>query len=174
MTDTTRPARSALDLWHEADGQRAEFRRLLRVHGYDAISDANRKRINWDLIQTLYTKPHPNQNHKHVRCCPNESLGVGEVLQEALAAQHLLDLAGIAPGMYDDCDIDARVFLAVLEINALRERLARIASWHSRQTGPGGTFDDFCNECGEEWPCETRRMADGTHEDLATTPEERS
>jgi hypothetical protein len=172
MTDTaTRPRRSALDLWRQANGQRGEYRRLLREHGYDTVSDANRKRINWDLIQSLYTKPHPNQNHVHD---PDGELpmGVGEVLQEALAAQHLLDLIGIAPGMYDDCDIDARTFLVVLEVNALRGRLDRITSWHSRESGPGGMVGDFCNECGVRWPCETRRMADGTHEDLTATVEE--
>ena len=51
------------------------------------------------------------------------------------------------------------------------DRLQRIASWHSRETADGGMVGDFCIECGLRWPCETRRMADGTHEDL-NRPEE--
>lgn len=46
------------------------------------------------------------------------------------------------------------------------DRLQRIAAWHSRETAEGGMVGDFCIECGHLWPCETRRMADGTHEDL--------
>ncbi len=128
-------------------------------------SAANRKRINWTLIQGLYAKAHPNQNHQRVQCCDNEPLGVGEVLQEALAAQHLLDLAGIPLGRHDDRDIDARVWLAVDLINDLRDRLSRIGTWHARETGPGGMVGDFCIECGTGWPCDTRRMADGTYQD---------
>lgn len=45
------------------------------------------------------------------------------------------------------------------------DRLARIASWHSRESADGGMVGDFCNECGAVWPCDTRRMADGTYED---------
>lgn len=130
-----------------------------------AESDANRARINWGLLQQLAVKPHPNQNH-----VPHDGLplGVGEVLQEALAAQHLLDIIGIPLGLYDDQHIDARTFLAVLEVQKLGERLARIASWHSRETGPGGMVDDYCTECRNTWPCDTRRMAEGTY----TDPEE--
>jgi hypothetical protein len=46
------------------------------------------------------------------------------------------------------------------------DRLQRIAAWHSRETAEGGLAGDYCNECGYRWPCETWRMADGTHEDL--------
>jgi hypothetical protein len=55
----------------------------------------------------------------------------------------------------------------MLEVFALRERLDRISSWHSLETGPSGTVGLYCIECGARHPCETRRMADGTHEDLA-------
>lgn len=58
---------------------------------------------------------------------------------------------------------DARTLLQQL-LNG-RERLDRIISWHSRETGPGGMVGDFCNECGHVWPCDTRRMAEGTYED---------
>lgn len=47
---------------------------------------------------------------------------------------------------------------------AAGDQLQRIASWHSRETGPGGTVGDFCVECGTVWPCDTRRLADGTYE----------
>lgn len=45
------------------------------------------------------------------------------------------------------------------------DRLQRIASWHSRESGPGGLVGDYCIECGTRWPCDTRRMADGVYED---------
>lgn len=45
------------------------------------------------------------------------------------------------------------------------DRLQRIAMWHSRESGPAGMVGDFCVECDTRWPCATRRMADGTHED---------
>lgn len=45
------------------------------------------------------------------------------------------------------------------------ERLSRISTWHSRESGPGGSVGDLCTECGERWPCDTRRMADGTYVD---------
>lgn len=45
------------------------------------------------------------------------------------------------------------------------DRLQRIAAWHARETAPGGMVGDFCTECGTRWPCDTRRMADGTYED---------
>ena len=65
----------------------------------------------------------------------------------------------------------ARLLMADLralcsEASSAGGRLERIASWHSRETAPGGMVGDFCIECGYVWPCETRRMADGTHEDL--------
>jgi hypothetical protein len=123
--------------------------------------------INWTLIQELATKP-----HKHLRPIEDgaQTLTVGapnyigEVLQETRAAQHLLDLAGIPEGVGYAVNVDARVYLAITELNELRERLARVADWHSRMTGPGGTFDDYCRECGDPHPCDTRRMAEGTYE----------
>jgi hypothetical protein len=45
------------------------------------------------------------------------------------------------------------------------DQLQRISTWHSRETGPHGTVGDCCNECGHTWPCDTRRMADGTYKD---------
>lgn len=45
------------------------------------------------------------------------------------------------------------------------QRLARIETWHSRETGPAGTVGDYCNECGQPWPCDTWRMASGTYVD---------
>jgi hypothetical protein len=59
---------------------------------------------------------------------------------------------------------DARAMLRGLL--GAREQLDRIASWHSRETAEGGLVGDWCNECSHKHPCETRRMADGTHEDL--------
>lgn len=45
------------------------------------------------------------------------------------------------------------------------EQLARIASWHSRETAEGGMVGSYCVECGHVWPCDTRRMAEGTYVD---------
>jgi hypothetical protein len=132
--------------------------------------------INWTLLQNLAAKPHKHLNiveggqyglmvNGVFNHCSN---GVNEVMSEARAVQHLCDLAGIpeGTGAYEP-HIDARVFLAVVEINSLRDRLGRIAAWHARETAAGGMVDDYCTECGERWPCDTRRMADGSHEDLA-------
>lgn len=120
--------------------------------------------INWTLINELHKKPHPLLNirddHRH-ECCPYD----GEVIQEARTVHHLLDMAGIPRGTGYSSDADARTFLLLAEVVALRERLDRIAGWHSRETGPAGTVGDYCIECGVRWPCDTRRMADGTYED---------
>lgn len=43
------------------------------------------------------------------------------------------------------------------------DQLQRIAGWHARETAPGGMVGDFCVECGTRWPCDTRKMADGTY-----------
>jgi hypothetical protein len=44
-------------------------------------------------------------------------------------------------------------------------RLGRIAMWHSRETAPGGMVGDHCTECGNLWPCDTRKLADGVFVD---------
>lgn len=54
--------------------------------------------------------------------------------------------------------------------NRLAERLDRVSSWHSRETAEGGLVGDFCVECGHRWPCDTKRMADGTYEDDEPEP----
>ncbi|HEU0252831.1 MAG TPA: hypothetical protein VFR12_07330 [Pyrinomonadaceae bacterium] len=45
------------------------------------------------------------------------------------------------------------------------DRLQRISAWHSRETADGGLVGDYCNECDRRWPCDTRRIADGTYTD---------
>jgi hypothetical protein len=129
--------------------------------------------INWELIQRLAVKP-----HKHLNIVEGEQYGlmvngvfdnahngVGEVMQEARTVQHLCDLAGIPEGSGYSANIDARVYLLVMERMELAERLGRISNWHSRETAPGGMVGDYCNECGHRWPCDTRRMTDGTYVD---------
>lgn len=121
--------------------------------------------INFTLLQELATKPHWALNV--VDLPPDVHIGVSEILTEARTALHLLDLAGIPQGR-ERCyheNVDARVYLAITELFDLRERCERIADWHSRVVIEGGLFDDYCRECGDPYPCETRRMADGTHED---------
>lgn len=129
--------------------------------------------INWTLIMSLATKP-----HKHLSIVDGAQYGlmvngvfdgacngVGEVMQQARIAQHLLDLAGVPEGKGDGANIDARVYLLVTQVRQLREQLSRIAGWHARESGPHGMVGDLCTECGEVWPCDTRRMADGTYVD---------
>jgi len=57
---------------------------------------------------------------------------------------------------------------AAAHADAANERLDKISGWHSRESGPGGVAGDYCTECGHVWPCDTRRMADGT---FAVVPE---
>jgi hypothetical protein len=131
--------------------------------------------INFPLLTKLAAKPH---KHLNIVAAGRYGVmvdgvfdtgndGIGEVMEEARAVQHLCDLAGISEGLGYSAHIDARVYLLLVDRMQLRERLDRIATWHSRESGPGGMVGDYCTECGERWPCDTRRMADGTHEDLA-------
>lgn len=124
---------------------------------------ADAAEVNWELLNDLYAKPHP-------LICDIDTtglhFGVVEVLTEAKAVHHLLDLIGVPHGYgVDTRDIDARTLVAVRGMMNLRERLSRIADWHARESGPAGTVGDFCTECGRRWPCDTRRMADGTYVD---------
>lgn len=87
--------------------------------------------------------------------------GIIELLDAAKAVHHLLDMAGVPQGYgLDTRNIDARVLVAVIGMRKLRERLARISAWHSRETSPAGMVGDYCIECGNRWPCKTRRAAD--------------
>jgi hypothetical protein len=126
--------------------------------------------INYKLLQELAEKPHPLLNiaedfEEQIRTIP--VAWVGEVFTSARTAHHLLDLAGIPYGVGYAQDLDSRTWLAVAELGRLRRQLDRIACWHVQATYPGGMIGDTCVECGLAWPCETRRMADGTHRDLA-------
>lgn len=128
--------------------------------------------IDYDLLARLAERPHPllriaDDFEAQIREIP--PAWIGEVFTAARTAHHLLDLAGIpfqAAGHYSS-DLDARTWLAVIEIADLREHLARIAARHSREIAPGGMVGDFCVSCDARWPCETRRMADGIREDPA-------
>lgn len=110
----------------------------------DAIDD-----VNWALLKRLENKPHPSV----------EDISKDNVIH------HLLDLAGIPKVLDHNDDTDARVYLAATTINRLKERLDRIISWHSRESAGGGMIGDFCVECGNRWPCDTRKMAEGTYSD---------
>jgi len=129
--------------------------------------------INYPLLTKLAAKP-----HKHLNIAEGEQYGlmvngvftdacngVSEVMEEARAVQHLCDLAGIPEGFNYSAHIDARVYLLLIARMQLRERLDRITTWHSRESGPGGMVGDYCTECGHVWPCDTRRMAEGTYVD---------
>lgn len=125
--------------------------------------------VNWDLIHQLSLKPH---KHLNVGTCQeytcehgHDHLGHGEVMFEARTVQHLCDLAGIPAGRGYSAHIDARVFQMMAELVKVREQVARIADWHSRESGPAGTVGDYCVECAHRWPCPTRRLADGENVD---------
>lgn len=136
--------------------------------------DSRRGEINFTLLGELSKRPHKLLNMPDGQIYGalidgvfSDCLGgVGEVMQEARNVHHLLDLAGVPEGFGYSSDIDARVYLLLLDVQRLAERLDRIASWHSRETAPGGLVGHYCVECVSHWPCETRRMADGSHEDL--------
>jgi hypothetical protein len=136
------------------------------------VSD-NGNTVNYELLQRLVVKP-----HKHLNIIEGAQYGlmidgnfdhcfhgVGEVMEEARAVQHLCDMAGIPEGEGYSAHIDARVFLLMLRMNKALDRLGRIASWHSRETGSGGMVGDFCTDCGNRWPCDTHLMAMGTYVD---------
>ena len=165
VTDTP----DAMQLWEEAGGGTPDFsaerwRALIRERILGEGSEfPDPAEVNWELLKELYDKPHPL-----IRDIDMSELhyGVAEVLLEAKAVHHLLDLAEVPRGYSADTrDIDCRALLAVRGMMTLRERLARISGWHARETGPAGTVGDYCTECGHRWPCDTRRMADGAYED---------
>lgn len=125
-----------------------------------------REQMNWDLLQQLYEKPHPLVNNSWQPPDVPDPGPMIELFDEVKAAHHLLDLAGVPHGYsMDTRSIDCRTLIAIMAMGNLRERLDRISSWHSREAGPAGTVGDYCSECGLTWPCETRRMADGTYTD---------
>jgi hypothetical protein len=174
MTAPAKP--EAMDLWGQAGGGTPAFdakrwRDLIREHLLGEGSEfPDPEDVNWELLKELYGKPHPL-----IRDIDTIGLhyGVAEVLLEAKAVHHLLDLAEVPRGYsMDTRDIDCRALLAVRGMMTLRERLARISGWHARETGPAGTVGDYCTECGHRWPCDTQRMADGTYvdEDEGSTP----
>jgi hypothetical protein len=121
-----------------------------------------RDQVNWGLLKELYDRPHPLVNNE--MDMTGLHFGIVELLYAAKAVHHLLDLAGVPQGYsLDTRGIDNRTLLAIMAIGNLRERLARISGWHSRETGPAGTVGDYCTECGHRWPCDTSRMADGVY-----------
>jgi hypothetical protein len=126
-------------------------------------------RTNYPLLKRLADRPHPllhiaDDFEKQIREIP--IAWTGEVFTQARTAHHLLDIVGIPRGEGYASDLDSRTWQTINLIITLRGQVDRIAAWHSRETADGGMVGDYCNECGDPWPCETRRMADGSHEDL--------
>lgn len=120
-----------------ADAREYEMQRL--THN-DGLKSVDASLVLWSRVIEAF------------RGCPDDSwFGAIAVLDEAEG------LAGLTHG-----DV-RRIMARLLDATS---RLDRIADWHSRETGSAGMVGDFCNECGARWPCETRRMSDGTHEDL--------
>lgn len=161
-----------MDLWKEAGGGTPEFSAELwhaliseRIlgEGSEFPSPAD---MNWELLKVLAARPHPLVNNDWK---PPEIEDPGwliEMFCEMRTVHHLLDLVGVPPGYsMDTRTIDCRVLLAVRGMMTLRERLARVATWHARETGPAGTVGDFCICCGDRWPCDTYRMATGVYVD---------
>ncbi len=131
--------------------------------------------INYDLLARLAAKPHPLLNiaedfEKQIREIPIS--WTAEVFEQARTAHHLLDMVGIPQcldGRYYASDLDSRTWQAIMLIIKMRGQLDRITAWHVRETAEGGMVGDYCIGCGEIWPCDTRKMSDGSHEDLSTT-----
>lgn len=129
--------------------------------------------INYALLTELATRPHPllhivdggeyllRVDDVLDRC----NGGIGEVMTQARTAHHLLDMAGIPHGVVYASDLDSRTWQLVVKTQGLEERLSRVAGWHARESGPGGTVGDYCTECGTRWPCDTRKLAEGTYVD---------
>lgn len=92
-------------------------------------------------------------------------LYVGELHQEAYNAHLILDMLGV-PGLASEigggADLDSRVSVLAQQYAILTDRLDRIAGWHELETGEHGTVGLYCDECGKTWPCDTRKMADGS------------
>ena len=162
-----------MKLWEQAGGgtpayDRGRWLELMRKHWLpEGTEFPMPDDMNWELLKELYDRPHPL-----IRDTDTTGLhySIAEVLHEAKVVHHLLDLADVPPGYgMDTCDIDARTLIAVRGMMTLRERLARISGWHARETGPAGTVGDFCVECDHRWPCDSRRMADGTYGDDGET-----
>jgi hypothetical protein len=122
--------------------------------------------VNYDLLTKLAVKPHPLLNIADDAEDQTSSPWGGEVFQEARTVHHLLDMVGIPHGRGYAQNLDSRTWLAIAQIIKMRGQLDRIATWHSRETADGGMVGDYCIKCGDRWPCETRRMADGTHEEI--------
>ena len=162
----------AMDLWEEAGGGTPDFsadrwhaliRERMLGEGSEFPGPGD---VNWGLVNELAVKPHPLVNNEWQPPEVEDPGWLTEMFYEMRAVHHLLDLAGVPRGYgIDTRDIDCRVLLAVRGLMTLRERLARISDWHERETGPAGTVGDYCTECGHRWPCESRRMADGTYAD---------
>lgn len=116
--------------------------------------------INYVLLKKFRTKSHPSVPYPYAE----NTTEIYNEIDSARTAHHLLDLIDIPvrPGLA----LDARVYLAVVELLRLQDRLDRIRTWHSRESKAAGMVGDHCIECGTWWPCDTSRMADGTHEEI--------
>lgn len=120
--------------------------------------------INYDLLTRLATTTHPVINDT-VCDCHN---WCGEINQEARVSHHLLDMAGIPHGQGYAQHLDARTYQALMKIMALQDRLDSIIAVHARETSLSGTVGVYCTECLTAWPCDTRRMAEGTYVEEST------
>jgi len=138
----------------------------------DGISEfpENASDVNWNLLQEFYVKSHPLIRDVNDDDIAHLHFGLVELMSEAKAVHHLLDMIDVPHGYsIDTRDIDARTLVAVMGMLNLRERLARIKSWHACETGHGGLVGDYCVECRCRWPCETYRMANGEPKDCTDT-----
>jgi hypothetical protein len=122
-----------------------------------------RDQVNWNLLKVVEDRPHPLVNNDWKPPDVADPGWLIEMFYRARNVHHLLDLAGVPHGYsLDTRGIDNRTLIAIMAMGNLRERLVRVSGWHARETGPAGTVGDYCTECGHRWPCDSRRMADGT------------
>ena len=143
-----------------------KFRELLREHWVTPASGLPApESMNWELLHYFALRKHPLIRDADPEGVDKDlSTGLIELLVEAKQVHHLLDFIGIPRGYsLDTTDIGARTLLAARAHLELDARLARIAEWHTRESGSAGTVGDYCVTCARRWPCDTYRMATGTY-----------
>jgi hypothetical protein len=102
-----------------------------------------------------------SENPKMIDAFARVSLICGRF--RSMAADDLVAAVATPDGIERLTYSDLRALLS--EAYQAGDRLQRIGTWHSRETADGGMVGDYCVECGHVWPCDTRKMADGTYED---------
>jgi hypothetical protein len=117
--------------------------------------------VDYALLAKLQQSPHRSMTKIDPTKLPP---GLDQVWLESLACHHLLDMIGVtAVSEREGESLDARVYRAVMHVTELAGRLGRIVERHRCCHLPGRLSAYRCHECGNDWPCPTARLADGTY-----------